>query len=295
MLPRTFLVTGATGLLGSHLTRRLLAAGHTVVIAKRSTSDLWRIADAMPRLTAVDLDRSPLKALFEHPIDVILHCATDYGRKQVPALQVIEANLLLPLQLLELAEKAKIKTFINTDTILDKRVDYYSMSKRHFADWLQMSSTRLTCVNVALEHFYGPGDDRTKFVSRMVEDVVAGVPKIDLSPGGQKRDFIYIDDVVDAFLLLIDHSAGLAKGFYRFEVGSGRNISIQDFMQLLAKLAANATTRLAFGAVPYRENEVMESRVDSAALKALGWQPKVELSEGLRRTIEATRAKVARA
>lgn len=288
------MVTGATGYLGSHLTRRLRSAGHRLIVAKRSTSRIDRIADILPELETFDLDRGDLSALFARErLDLVLHCATDYGRKQLPPSRIIEANLVLPLRLLELSVESGVRTFVNTDTILDKRVSHYSLSKRQFSEWLSAFSVKMTGLNVSLEHFYGPGDDDTKFVSRMVSDIVAGVARIALTPGEQKRDFIYIDDVADAFMRLIHHADALGAGFHRFEVGSGRAIPIKELVTLIARLAGNATTRLDFGAVPYRDQEIMESRVDIAPLKKLGWAPRVALDDGIRRTIEAARAKVA--
>jgi CDP-paratose synthetase len=288
----TVLVTGGTGFLGAHLVRRLVDDGRRVILAKRSASSTVRIADLAPRLTMFDLDRQPLEDIFmKYRVDLVLHCATDYGRKQTPPSQVIDANLVLPLKLLELAAEAKTRAFINTDTILDKRVSFYALSKQQFSEWLAAFSSRLTGINVALEHFFGPGDDATKFVSRMVSDVVAGVDRIELTPGEQKRDFIYIDDVVDAFMILIDRSAALPSGCHSFEIGTGRKTSIQEFMRLLSRLSGNTRTRLEFGAIPYRENEAMETNVDLSGLKALGWSARVPLEEGLRRTIENERVR----
>jgi predicted glycosyltransferase involved in capsule biosynthesis len=71
----------------------------------------------------------------------------------------------MPLQLLELGKKTRVNCFINTDTILDKRVSYYSLSKNQFREWLELYAKEMICLNVALEHFYGPYDDNTKFVS----------------------------------------------------------------------------------------------------------------------------------
>lgn len=290
----TVLATGGTGFLGAHLVRRLAADGHDVILAKRSTSSMARVADLAGRLKTFDLDRNALEDVFaKHRIDMILHCATDYGRKQTSASRVIDANLVLPLQLLELAAQAKMRVFINTDTILDKRVSVYALSKHQFSDWLRTFSPQLTAINVALEHFFGPEDDPTKFVSRMVSETVAGVEHIALTPGHQKRDFIYIDDVVSAFAALIERCGEMPNGYHSYEVGTGRKTSIREFMELLVRLSGSAGTRLDFGAIPYRENEVMDTNVDIRGLEALGWAPRVPLEEGLRRTIAAERARTA--
>ena len=97
MRPRTFAITGATGYLGSHLTRRLHQRGDKVVVLKRSGSNIARIADILPELSSYDLDVQPLDAIFEEQqFTCILHCATNYGRKAVSRTSIIEANLVLP-------------------------------------------------------------------------------------------------------------------------------------------------------------------------------------------------------
>lgn len=292
----TFAITGATGYLGSHLARRLHQCGHRVVVLKRSRSNVARIADILPDTASYDIDAQPFDAIFkDQRITCILHCATDYGRKDVSRASIIEANLVLPLRLLETAIQHGTPFFVNTDTVLDKRVSAYSLSKRQFRDWLATLSTSIHGINVALEHFYGPGDDATKFVGEMVRRLLAGEPRIALTPGEQQRDFVYIDDVVDAFALILEHhlkplppagpSESSTASLACYEIGSGQAVSIREFMTTLRRIAGHEHVALDFGAIPYRENEVMYSQARIAPLLSLGWKPRVSLEHGLRRTV----------
>jgi nucleoside-diphosphate-sugar epimerase len=218
-------------------------------------------------------------------IDCILHCATDYGRKKVDPIRTIEANLILPLKLLHAGASNGVSCFINTDSILDKNVSNYSLSKKQFVDWLETYSDRITGINVALEHFYGPDDDPSKFVTYVIDSLLSNVGRLELTLGHQKRDFIYIDDVTQAFMKLIDNVKSFKRGFYRFEVGSGKPVEIRAFIKLAKKLCENEITFLDFGAIPYRKNEVMNSDVDTSGLKKMGWHPLISLEEGLIKTI----------
>ncbi len=286
----TILITGATGFLGSHVLGALLRSGRDVIVLKRSFSHTGRIRDLIPLVRTYDIDRAGCEAVFsENSIDTVIHCATNYGRRQDNPFSVIQANLMLPLQLLYAGRQHGIKTFINTDTVLDKRINYYSLSKSHFADWLRMMSSHMKCVTLSLEHFYGPGDDRTKFVTSMVRQLLEGVPRIDLTKGGQKRDFIHVDDVVGAFLTVLENMETISSGYHKMEVGSGNTITIRDFVEKLKVMTGNTATELNFGALEYRENEVMESHVDIAGICGLGWQPKISLDDGLSATIEQER------
>lgn len=294
-MSKTILLTGGTGFLGSHLAKRLVYEGFDVIIIKRSTSKLSPLESIINQVRFYGLDSIDIEKIFqENVIDIIIHCATNYGRFAVPPTDIIQANLFLPLKILQIAENYPVKTFINTDTILDKRVSYYSLSKKHFLDWLSLFSQKMVCISVALEHFYGPFDDRSKFVSKIILDLLHEVDFIDLTLGEQKRDFIYIDDVVEAFMTLVNFSFDVPNNLYRYEIGTGKNIEIREFVQTVKTMTGNKVTRLNFGMLPYRENEIMESHVDISMLSRLGWQPQTSLVEGLKYTIDQERSSINR-
>lgn len=282
----TLWITGGTGFLGSHIIRRFIASGHSITILKRTSSIVTRLDDLRTSVRFIDLDRDDVrKLMFAEPPDVVIHCATDYGRKPCARSDIVEANLLMPLRLLEIAIESGVKTFMNTDTFLDKGVSAYSLSKKHFRDWLAASSDRIACVNVILEHFYGPTDDPTKFVSLVVKSLLEAVAEIPLTPGMQQRDFIHIDDVVSAFAVIEKAAAGYGTGFYEFEIGTGKTISIRDFVGLVKELTGNTRTKLLFGAIPYRSNEVMNAKVNLTRILELGWRPMIDLRSGIQTMI----------
>lgn len=284
----TILLTGATGYLGSNILKELVKDNHhKVIVLKRSFSNIFRIKDCLDKINFYDADKIDIGQIFtENKIDLILHCATDYGRKSANPLQIIDANLNLPIKLLELGRAHGVKCFINTDTILDKRINHYSLSKKQFKDWLLGYKDSLICINVALEHFYGPGDDKTKFVSYVVDCLLNQTKKIDFTKGEQKRDFVFIDDVVNAFIKIIDYSVHLKNGFYEFQIGSEKVMTIKEVVLMIQSLVDNTKTVLNFGILPYRENEVMECLADVSEIKKLGWTATHSLRDGLTKMIE---------
>ena len=192
------LLTGGTGFLGSHLLRRLLTEEARVVLLKRSFSSDLRIRTIPGRFETWNLDVADVEEVFQR-FDVrrVIHCATNYGLNDATPWKTIEANLILPLKLIHLAKMAGASTFVNTDTILNKRISHYSVSKNQFIDWMQNYAGDLACINIALEHFYGPDDDPSKFVTHVLLALLEKIPRLALTPGEQCRDFIYIDDVIE--------------------------------------------------------------------------------------------------
>lgn len=285
---KTILLTGATGYLGSNLLRKYLTkTNHKMIILVRSTSNTFRIDDLLSKVTVYNTDTDGLeKPFMDHQVDTIIHCATDYGRKDASVLQIVEANLILPLRLFEIGRNQGVKSFINTDTILDKRISHYSLSKNQFKEWLQNYKNQMVCINVSLEHFYGPGDDNTKFVTSIIHSLINKVPEINLTPGMQKRGFLYIDDVTDAFLKLTDYAHQEKNGFYDFQLANDKVVTIKKSVNMIKQLTKNKTTKLNFGALPYRENEVMEYKANTKSIKKLGWKPKYSIEKGFENTIK---------
>ena len=288
------MLTGVTGFLGSHLAEALLFAGHEVVALKRRGSSLRRIESIAEDLTLVDIDGLDFDALFtqHNTIDAIIHTATAYGRNNETVSEIFDANTVFPLQLLDAGSRAGIKVFINTDTILDQYLNLYSLSKNQLLQWGKFFSihNKFKFINLQLEHFYGPADDALKFTTYVINNCMANTPELKLTLGEQKRDFIYIDDVVSAYLLVLEKATDFDNAFIEFDVGSGQSISIRSFVETVHRLAGSQT-HLAFGAMPYRQSEVMHSEADISGLSALGWRCQYDVVAGLRKLIEQEKAK----
>lgn len=291
MKPVKILITGGNGFLGSNLVNQISKKNYILYLLIREKSNLSRLK-FNKNIKFFRLQKKNLDNIFKkNKFDLIIHCATNYGIEEDNSSNTIFPNLLLPLQLLDLAKKYSVKSFINTDTILYKNISSYTLSKNQFLDWLKLFSKFLNCYNVKLEHFYGPKDNNNKFVINNIYKLLRYEDKIEFTKGFQKRDFVYISDAVSALEKIILFALKKNKinsnnfNFKTFEVGTGRQISIKSFIFLIAKLIGNNRTRLEFGKLPFRKNEVMNVKVDLKNIQKLGWRSKIKLEHGLTKTI----------
>lgn len=289
------LITGATGFLGSYLTKSLVGEGHKVIILKRSFSNTWRISDILPMVSIYDIDRCSLEQPFVdyEGIDVVIHTATNYDRNEDNFIEIFESNVSFPLKLLDIAASFQTTAFINTDSFINKgNLDYqylikYALTKKQFLKWGKQfaSAGKIRFVNVKLEHIYGPFDSDYKFTTYVIKSCLKNVPELKLTPGHQKRDFIYIEDVITAYSLLLQQGLQGLEFFKEYELGTGESLTVRHFVELVHRLT-KSKTNLKFGTIPYRENEIMESKASNEELKKLGWVCKINLDEGIKRILK---------
>jgi nucleoside-diphosphate-sugar epimerase len=298
---KAVLLTGGTGFVGAALLRALMARSVPVVLLLRSGSDTWRIADLLGTVSGVRmhaLDEAAPEAVFQScDVGAVVHVATAYGRNGERLSDLVAANVSYPLRLLQGAADAGVGIFVNTDTfsckgaVLPEGLAGYVLTKRQFRECADLLAGRrgLPLVHLRIEHAYGPGDGRDKFVPGLLRALLAGVPSFDLTPGQQVRDFVHVDDVVAAYLSLLEHGGDVAQGVQTLDVGTGTGHTVEELARLARELCG-ASTELRFGALPYRPGELMRSVADTRPLRELGWAPHISLQDGLARTIQAAGA-----
>lgn len=290
------ILTGGTGFLGSHLLKKMLAINYEVIVLKRTNSKLDRIRSVIghSNLTLFDLDIGNLEDVFAGGvIDSIVHTATEYGRTDSSIHLVLQTNLVYPIKLIELGIKYGVTSFINTDSYFNKENLFYShllnysLSKRSLISWLHQLSSQINIANVMLEHIYGPTDSETKFVQRIIGDIaIKQLSHVPLTHGHQKRDFVYVDDVVSAYMYLIEYMKTSAVSYSTFQLGTGESVQVRTLAEIIKNISASKS-ELGFGDIEYRRDEIMDSKADNSALMELGWRPMVSLENGIRKIVEA--------
>lgn len=290
---KNVLLTGGTGFLGSHILNGLLDANYNVTVLVRKSSNLYRIENIkeIVEFFFIDENMSNLDDLFsKKKIEAIIHTATEYGRNCLMS-QILESNLIFPVKLIESGIKHNLKVFINSDTFFGKNefqnmayLNDYTNSKKYFLDYLFSNNEKIKTVSLRLEHIFGESDSNNKFVTSVLDKLLKSENEILLTDGLQKRDFVYVDDVVAAYLKVLQNIDRI-DNFTEFEVGKGESISIRQFVELMAVLT-KAKSKLIFGALPNRKGEIQDSKANIEPLYKLGWSCKFDIKTALKKIIE---------
>ncbi len=287
------LITGASGFLGSALTRRWATGRHELALLVRPGSSLRRLQglSSCCQLLPCATDTEAAAVARDFAPEAVAHTAACYGRQGETPAQMLDANVRLGLVLLQALAGMAVDTdvtFVNAGSALHPAVSPYALSKAQFVQWGMLLAEQepqgLRFVDARLQHFYGPGDDASKFTTQVLHACHENVPRLDLTAGEQRRDFIHIDDVVEAFDTLVCQAWRLPRTM-TVDVGTGEAPTVREFVELVHTLC-RSRTRLEFGARPYRPGEPMLCRADTSVLRGLGWTPRYDLRRGLRQTLD---------
>ena len=298
------LVTGGAGFIGSTLVDRLLAEGHSVdVLDDLSSGSLANLAEARAtpgyELTFHRLDvREPatVELVAHRRPEVIFHLAAQADVRvsvERPAFDA-EVNILGTLQVLEGARAAGSRKVVFAasggtlygepkqlpvpESAPHRPLSPYGVSKKSACDYLaayrELHGIEFTAL--ALSNVYGPRQDphgEAGVVAIFAGRLLSGEPCTIFGDGEQTRDFVYVDDVVDAFARAAHKGSGLLMN-----VGTGKETSVN---RLYATMAAAAGTTAPAVYAPPRAGELARSSLDPTRAEIhLGWKAWTTLEEG---------------
>lgn len=284
------LITGAGGFLGSALASRLSKMNYQVSLLVRANTHLSRISDlGKYKIGRCDADSEIVEFISNNSPDVVIHTAACYGRDGESITQLVASNIYYGTVILDAINELQKKViFINTASVLPDNINLYALTKSQFEKlamkFCGLPYSQLQFINVKLQHMYGPWDDDTKFTSYIIRSLKNNISSLPLTLGEQKRDFIYIDDVVNAFVKIIENTSTFNQ-CEKVELGSGDAMSIRSFVELAHKLTGSKT-QLLFGEIPAREYDEMCLVANPQILKNLGWSPKFNIESGIKKVIQ---------
>jgi nucleoside-diphosphate-sugar epimerase len=289
---RRVLITGAAGFVGRTLGRRLSLAGFSVsgldltLPSNGATEPLGFVRFAPCDL----LDDQALQHLpFEHDFDAVVHLAAVLPAR-VPRGTLFAANVGCTSAVLERFVRPSCQLVLFSTGLV------YGAQPGPFHEGLECMPTepygqsKLAAEALARAHcrakgsplcvlrpsvLYGPGAPTGMLLSSMLETLRKGEP-FAMTPGEQLRDFLHVEDVASAVLAILEQRA---EGTWN--LSSGASCTVRQAAELGATIAKHPEL-LRIGALPYRQNEVFDYRLDPRELeRAVGWLPQIPLSAGL--------------
>lgn len=303
------MVTGAAGFIGSTLVDRLLADGHPVVGIDNLSSgteinlDAARAHSDFSFVLADIVDHDLITLLGDAEPEVVFHLAAQIDVRRSVAEPEFDAavNVVGTVRLAEAARRAGVRKVVHTssggsiygvparypvsESVPTDPESPYAAGK--VAGEIYLNTFRhlygMDCSHIAPANVYGPRQDphgEAGVVAIFAKALLAGVPTRVFGDGSNTRDYVFVDDVVDAFA----RAAGEAGGGQRFNIGTGVETSDRQLHTVIAA-AAGAPDDPAFA--PARLGDVARSCLDvEKAATVLGWRPRVALADGVARTVQ---------
>ena len=299
------LVTGTSGFIAGHLVRRLAAEGHEVTgvdVAepRRPVDGSWRDV----RLDIRD-DDGVARVVAEAKPEVVYHLAAQASvsvSMREPRLD-IETNVIASLTLARAAAEAGARRFVFTssggamfgapevvpagdDTPVEPR-SFYGASKASAEKYLKIVEweTGMTVASVRPGNVYGPYQDphgEAGVVAIFAERMLRNEPVTIFGTGSDTRDYVYVDDVVEAQVRAADAAEG-----HMCVVGTGVETSTREIFDVLAKHCGYERAPV-MG--PPRPGDIPRMAMDTARARAVwGWTPQITLDQGIARTVEVFR------
>ena len=307
MRQKRILITGAGGFVGAALTRRLVADGNAVHVLLKSSTGRWRLADLHPHLRAHEVDLADEDAVrrlvSEVRPELVYHLAAHgaYPSQNDPD-RIIQTNILGTWNLLKALGQIDYEAFVSAGSSSEYGFKQFAMRE---TDLLEPNSyyavakcaQTLLCQHVArtekrpintLRIFsaFGPREEPTRLVPTLIQRCLQGQELL-LVPPETARDFVYVDDVVDAFLR-VEQLAKLQGEV--INIGTGLQGTVRDVVEAIVR-HTGAHVECRWGAMQPRIWDSAIWVADCTRSKTLlGWRAQTTLDEGLRRTVAWARS-----
>jgi UDP-glucuronate 4-epimerase len=324
-MPSHILVTGGAGFIGSHLTRRLLARGDRVTVLDDFNDyyDPARKRENVASLLATDgfreryqvaegdiRDAGLVDRLYaEGRFDAVIHLAARAGVRPSLAEPILyeDVNCIGTLRLLEAARRHGPKLFLfgssssvyginekipfAEDDLVNQPISPYATTKRA-GELLCYNYHHLYGFRTACLRFftvYGPAQRPEMAIHKFTDLIARGAAVPMYGDGGSRRDYTYVDDIVDGLLATL----ALAPGFEILNLGGADTTALADLVQWIGEELA-VEPRIEY--LPTQPGDVPITYADvSKAARLLGYSPKVPIREGLRRFVSWYRERGERA
>jgi nucleoside-diphosphate-sugar epimerase len=304
---QSVLVTGVAGFIGSNLAQRLLAEGHRVVgLDNLSFGVLEQVPDGV-EFHRADIRDAATHRLYEG-IDVVFHLAAKncIADCQQDPVETFDVNVQGTAQVFEAARRARVRKVIHAESsALYEGITIYPTPETHISpmSFYALSKDAARRVAQGYERFaslavtglryfcvYGPRQDYRRTIppvmSAFIIKLLRGERPVIYGSGKKRRDFVYVDDVNDFHVTCLTDERTDGK---TYNVGSGESYSVREIYDRIAALLSTKTEPRHDPDLP---GEAEETLADIARARSVGWRPKVDLTDGLERSIAYIREHV---
>jgi len=293
-----YLITGGTGFIGSNIARKLINNGENVFLLVRKGYKDWRIKDIKEKLViyrADILDRKKLvTTLRKIKPDAVFHLAT-YGAysRQNDEKKILQANIFGTKNIVDACLDLNLKFFVNTGSSSEygfknkrtKETDFlepnscYAVSKAAGTQYCSYAAKRYNApiMTFRLYSVYGPYEEPSRLIPTLIRSALKG-HKVKLVSPTIARDFIYIDDLIDAYLCLKNKKINYGE---IFNIGSGVQSTLHDVVDIVEKITGKKIM-VEWNAMSPRlwDTNIWVSDITKAK-EILHWRPKHDLSKGI--------------
>lgn len=301
-------ITGATGFVGANLARRLLQVGHELHLLVRPDHALWRIEDIRGDINLHDADlgdRATVEATIRRiKPDWVFHLAAHGAYSwQTELAEMVRTNVIGSMNLIEAAARVGVEVLVNTGSSseygykdhapsereLIEPNSYYALTKSSATMFCQFTARKcgIRMPTLRLYSVYGPYEEPRRLVPALiVKGLESRLPP--LASPDTARDYVYVADVLDAYLLAA--TVDNADPGEVFNVGSGIQTTLRDIVDISRRLL-RLSDAPEWGTLPDRAWDTTIWRADSTRIRSqLGWEPRHDLRAGLAETIDWFRA-----
>lgn len=288
------LLTGATGFIGFHLRKHLSEHYEVVALVREKTSAKLLLKEGIKTVVIGKSSSELQRQIASLKVSGVIHLASLYLKKhdETQIEELITSNITFPTQLLDVCTQVGVSWFINTGTFWQhyqnktySPVNLYAATKQAFCDIAQYyaESSGLKFTTIKLSDTFGPKDTRSK-IFNLWRQAQKNAETLKMSGGEQQMDICYIDDVCKAYLRLIEYIIKNPSNTLPFySVAATQRFTLRELADIFSK-ATDQPLNIEWGAVPYREREVMIPW--NGGEKVPNWKPEVDIQDGIKRTFK---------
>lgn len=290
-----YILTGATGYIGSNIAKKLVDDGNEVSIIIRKNSSLKLIEDIKSSLN-IFIYNGEIKKMIsffqDTNADVVIHLASLFisEHKVEDVGNLIDSNVKFSTEILEAMNQSSTKKIINTGTSWQhfengayNPVCLYAATKEAYEAIIEyyVQAQEITCITLELFDSYGPNDNRPKLLN-LLKKYSEEKKGLELSRGEQYMDLVYISDIVQGYVIAIDKLLNKKdKLKEKYVLSSKRKITLKELVELYSYITGKEVL-VNWGSREYRKREVMAPWENGIDLP--DWSAKISLEEGLKNT-----------